>query len=192
MGLLNSGMSSTFQIGDRVQLLDEPLEGRVIAINDTTITFLSSDGFELEVAPADLIRLPDNAAREHLTGTVNPSLKEGDSPKRNNPNLFRKKKGQTPPVVVDLHAEKLFPKKNFPDAYEMLDRQIEEARRMLEFALRKRIQYLVFIHGVGTGVLKAELETLLRRYPEISFNQADYRTFGQGALEVFIPQSAFS
>ena len=74
----------------------------------------------------------------------------------------------------------------------MLDRQLEEARRMLEFAMRKRIQHLVFIHGVGSGVLKAELETLFGRYPEITVHQGDFRTYGQGALEVYIPQSAFT
>ncbi len=94
-------------------------------------------------------------------------------------------------MEVDLHIEKLEPDPSGLSPYEMLDRQLNAARGQLEFALRKRIQRLVFIHGVGEGVLKEELHTLLRRYDGVRFSEADYRTYGQGATEVFIPQELF-
>ena len=56
--------------------------------------------------------------------------------------------------------------------------------------MRKRLQQVVFIHGVGEGVLKAELHTLLRRYDGIRFSDADYREYGQGATQVWITQEA--
>ena len=74
---------------------------------------------------------------------------------------------------------------------EILDRQLDTARGQLEFAMRKRIQRVVFIHGVGQGVLKAELRTLFRRYEGVRYGDADYRKYGQGATEVYIPQSSF-
>ena len=92
-------------------------------------------------------------------------------------------------MEVDLHIEKLVPDLRGMSAYDILDHQLDVARGQLEFALRKRIQRIVFIHGVGEGVLKAELHTLIRRYEGLRARDADYRTYGMGATEVYIPQS---
>ena len=75
--------------------------------------------------------------------------------------------------------------------HEILDLQVETARRQLEFALRKRIQRLVFIHGVGEGVLREELHTLFRRFEGLRYEDADYAAYGYGATEVYIPQESF-
>ena len=49
--------------------------------------------------------------------------------------------------------------------YDMLNLQIETAKRQLEFAIRNRIPRVVFVHGVGEGVLKTALDYLFGRYP---------------------------
>ena len=72
----------------------------------------------------------------------------------------------------------------------MLTLQLETARRQLEFAIRKRIQKVVFIHGVGEGVLRTELEYLFGRYDNITFYDANYQKYGIGATEVYIFQNA--
>jgi len=66
---------------------------------------------------------------------------------------------------------------------------VETAKRQLEFAMKKRIQKVVFIHGVGEGVLKAELESLFNRYENLKFYDADYQKYGLGATEVYIFQN---
>jgi dsDNA-specific endonuclease/ATPase MutS2 len=48
---------------------------------------------------------------------------------------------------------------------------------------------MVFIHGVGEGVLRQELETLLGRYSNVQFYDADYKSYGIGATEVRIFQN---
>ncbi|NNK27798.1 MAG: Smr/MutS family protein, partial [Flavobacteriaceae bacterium] len=63
------------------------------------------------------------------------------------------------------------------------------ARRQLEFAIKKRIPKIVFIHGVGEGVLKLELEYLFGRYDNILFYDANYQKYGVGAIEVRIFQN---
>ena len=73
--------------------------------------------------------------------------------------------------------------------FDMMNLQLDTARRQLEFAIRKRIPKMVFIHGVGEGVLRQELETLLGRYNNIQFYDADYKTYGIGATEVRIFQN---
>ena len=53
--------------------------------------------------------------------------------------------------------------------YDILTLQTETAKRHIEFAIRNRIPKIVFIHGVGEGILKAELDFLLGRYDNIAF-----------------------
>ncbi len=73
--------------------------------------------------------------------------------------------------------------------FDMLNLQLDTARGQLEFAMRKRIPKIVFIHGVGEGVLRQELETLFSRYNNVKFYDADYKTYGLGATEVRILQN---
>ncbi|MNS20666.1 Endonuclease MutS2 [compost metagenome] len=73
--------------------------------------------------------------------------------------------------------------------YDILTLQTETAKRHIEFAIKNRIPKIVFIHGVGEGVLKSELDFLLGRYDEIVFQDADYQKYGLGATEVYIKQN---
>ena len=52
----------------------------------------------------------------------------------------------------------------------------------------RRIPKIVFIHGVGEGVLKSELDFMLGRYEEVYFQDANYQKYGQGATEVGFKQ----
>jgi dsDNA-specific endonuclease/ATPase MutS2 len=49
---------------------------------------------------------------------------------------------------------------------------------------------IVFIHGVGEGVLREELYAVLRRYDNITFYDADYKLYGIGATEIKIFQNS--
>ena len=71
----------------------------------------------------------------------------------------------------------------------MLTIQIDTAKRQLDFAIRKKIQRIVFIHGVGDGVLRAEMEYLFRRYDNVKYYDADLQKYGRGATEVYIYQN---
>ena len=92
-------------------------------------------------------------------------------------------------MEVDLHIEKLLPSKKGLSNHDILTKQLDTARGQLEFAIRKRIQKIVFIHGVGEGVLKAELEYLFSRYENVKFYDANYQRYGLGATEVYIFQN---
>ena len=155
--------------------------------------------------PQDLIGMlekyadQDEEERElkmKLIGAKNVQVKkqrEEEQPKKKEAKAAKKGKKERfgPAMEVDLHAEKLLPDSRKIPAHELLDLQVETARRQLEFALRKRIQRLVFIHGVGEGVLREELHTLLRRYEGLRYHDADYAAYGLGATEVYIPQESF-
>lgn len=91
-------------------------------------------------------------------------------------------------MEVDLHINQLTPSTKGLSNYDMLNLQLEAAKRQLEFAISKRIQKMVFIHGVGQGVLKEELCSLFRRYDNVKYYDADYQKYGMGATEVYISQ----
>src|SRR5699024_9188877 len=69
-------------------------------------------------------------------------------------------------VEVDLHIENLTKSTRFMSDYDMLNLQLNTAKNKLDWAIQNHIRRLVFIHGVGRGVLRMELETLLSRYDE--------------------------
>jgi dsDNA-specific endonuclease/ATPase MutS2 len=92
-------------------------------------------------------------------------------------------------LEVDLHIEKLVPNKRGLSNFEILNIQMETAKRQLNFAMQNRMPKVVFIHGVGEGVLKAELDFLLGRYDNITFQDANYQKYGLGATEVYFKQN---
>ena len=88
-----------------------------------------------------------------------------------------------------MHIEKLVPSIKGMSNFDILNTQMETAKGQLNFAIRNRMQKLVFIHGVGEGVLKSELEFLLGRYEQIHFQEASFQKYGFGATEVYIKQN---
>lgn len=91
-------------------------------------------------------------------------------------------------LEVDLHIEKLVQNKKGMTNFDILTLQTETAKRQIEFAIRNRIPKIVFIHGVGEGILKAELDFLLGRYDNLTFQDANYQKYGLGATEVYLIQ----
>ena len=69
---------------------------------------------------------------------------------------FRKEKNEVV-FEVDLHINQLVENTRNLDNCDMLSMQLNTAKRKLEYAISKRFSKVVFIHGVGEGVLKREL-----------------------------------
>lgn len=180
------------KIGDRVVVLDEAISGKVSKIVSDTVFVLTDDGFELEFLPYELlVQNETTPIKSHLFSDK--SLSEIISEKEHitkHKSIKAKPKERTQPTMeVDLHIHQLTDKDKHMSNYEMLDLQLQTAKRQLEFAITKRIQKIVFIHGVGEGVLKAELETLFGRYENVKYYDADYQKYGLGATEVYIYQN---
>ena len=179
-----------FQVGDQVQFLDELTRGVVLQVAPGSLLLRTEDGFEIEVDRDAVIHLPE--AGQLYSELSQGGIPQKDTSTRRKPAPGRGKKARYAPAMeVDLHIEKLVSNTHGMSAYDMLDCQLETARRQLEFALRRRLQRVVFIHGKGEGVLKAELATLFRRYEGLQVREADYQEYGLGATEVYIPQDCF-
>lgn len=176
-----------FQPGDKVSVLDDAINGTVLRVTGDRVTLLTNDGFELVVTEAELVLIQDESLLKVSNIEAHRALKDKQFVERKKPRSVKRDK-VVPPMEVDLHIEKLVSNHRRMDPGEIRDFQLNTARYKLEFAIQNRIQRVVFIHGVGEGVLKKELEYLFGRYEGVHFYDADYAQYGLGATEVYIPQ----
>ncbi len=179
------------KVGDRVAVLDDSFSGKVQRIKGGRVSIETPEGFVLEFNESELVAISDADELKSLFAgrSVGSILKEKEEPKKRS--FVKEKKSRKDDFVleVDLHIEKLVPSKRGMSNYDILTLQTETAKRQLEFAIKNRMPKVVFIHGVGEGVLKAELDFLLGRYDGITFQDADYQKYGLGATEVYIKQN---
>ena len=184
-----------FKLGDYVLVLDEDLSGIVKQILGNTISIETDDGFLIEFQANELVK---KDKKESIKTDIfsNSSVHAVVSEKEQKPRKIQvKKKAKEryePTMEIDLHINQLAKSSRGMSNHDMLTLQLETARRQLDFAITKRIQKIVFIHGVGEGVLKMELEYLFGRYDNVKFYDANYQKYGLGATEVYIYQNTTS
>ncbi|MDO4727370.1 MAG: Smr/MutS family protein [Bacteroidota bacterium] len=171
-------------IGNKVAVLDDDIQGVVIRIQDNRVTLLTDDGFELEYTAKELIVFDSELLNTASVSRSVPKKEAESKPK------YINKKQKTIEVSFDLHIEKLVKSTKGMQSFDMLELQIETAQRHIDFALEKRMPKIVLIHGVGDGRLRAEIEYMLRRYENVWFQEANYQRYGQGAIEINFKQDA--
>jgi dsDNA-specific endonuclease/ATPase MutS2 len=177
--------------GDKVTVLDDALDGIVTAVIGNQITVLTTEGFEIVFHSKELLKISGDELKLGFAGeNMAQVLKDKEIPKLRSFVKEKKSKKEIPVPEFDLHIEKLV--KNFRGMtnYDILTLQTETAQRHIEFAIKNRIPKIVFIHGVGEGILKAELDFLLGRHEQISFKDGNYQKYGLGATEVYFKQNS--
>jgi len=181
-----------FSKGDKVSVLDEAINGVVVSVKNNDVTIETEDGFMMTFIVNELIKVNDTSNLMDSIRRINRDEieKEKAIPKPRSFVKERKDKNERQAPEFDLHIEKLVSNKRGMSNYDILTLQSETAKRHIEFAINNRIPKIVFIHGVGEGVLKAELDFLLGRYDNIAFQEGNYQKYGQGATEVFIKQNS--
>ncbi|MDG2193915.1 MAG: DNA mismatch repair protein MutS [Polaribacter sp.] len=177
-----------FEVGDTVAVLDDVVKGVVTEIRGEQILVKSADGMIFSYAPSDLVKIGvDQNELSKYSDIDNQLLKEKllENPKGASKFVTSKKEIT---LEVDLHINQLVKSTKGMDNFDMLNLQMDTARRKLEYAIQKKIPKIVFIHGVGAGVLKMELQYLFQKYP-VKFYDASYQKYGLGATEVYIFQN---
>ena len=180
-----------FKVGDTVETIDDEIIGVITKISENQITVEDNDGFDLQFEANELMLATYNNSLENAVYNTDFEAvkKEKESKKRKSAPTVKSKERNAPMFKVDLHIHHLTESTRGMSNFDMLNLQIDTARGQLEFAMRKRIPKIVFVHGVGEGVLRQELETLFSRYNNVKFYDADYKTYGLGATEVRILQN---
>jgi dsDNA-specific endonuclease/ATPase MutS2 len=159
-------------------------------VNGKIVTIETEEGFELDYNEKELILIESSSDLMNNISKTNFSsvAKEKEIPKPRSFVKEKKSKKEEFVLEIDLHIEKLVTNKRGMSNYDILNIQTETVKRQMDFALRNRIPKVVFIHGVGEGVLKAELDFLLGRYDNVTFQDANYQKYGLGATEVYFLQ----
>ena len=184
-------MAQKFEIGDTVAVLDDDISGVVIKVQNNEISVETTDNFVMTFFVNELVKINNSNELSGFfsTQSLGSVLKDKEEPKKRS--FVKEKRSRKDEFVleVDLHIEKLVPSKRGMSNYDILTFQMEHAKHKLDFAIKNRMPKVVFIHGVGEGVLKAELDFMLGRYDNISFQDANYQKYGLGATEVYIKQN---
>lgn len=178
---------TVFQIGDSVETIDDTIKGTITKILGKEITIETEEGFPMVYEESELMKVADSFKVTNYEVAQIKSEKETSEKKISK--VPKPKERNAPKMEVDLHIHQLTNSEKGMTPHDKLNLQMETAKRQLEFAIRKRIQKVVFIHGVGEGVLKEELKYLFRRYENIKYYDADYQKYGLGATEIYIFQN---
>lgn len=182
---------TTFKIGETVMVLDEPISGVVLKTEGTSVVIETEDGFALSFEANELITLDTkkDIDKQLFTSNINAGLSQKEEYKPKKSVKIKPKARFEPTMEVDLHIHHLTKSTKHMGNYDMLSLQLDTAKHKLEYAIKNRIQKIVFIHGVGEGVLKMELEYLFNRYDNLKYYDANYQKYGTGATEVYIFQN---
>jgi dsDNA-specific endonuclease/ATPase MutS2 len=176
------------EIGNKVAVLDDVLKGNVIKINGNQISVETEDGMIFNFDASELVKIgKDQHELSKFSDINNPLLTQKITSQKPKKSAFIKDKNEVI-LEVDLHINQLVKSVRGLDNYDMLNLQLDTAKRKVEYAIQKRIPKIVFIHGVGEGVLKSELNSLLNKYP-VKYYDASYKKYGLGATEVYVYQN---
>ena len=90
-----------------------------------------------------------------------------------------------PSNIVDLHIERLTPNYIGLSNQEMLTIQLKTFETNLENAIANGMSEMIFIHGIGNGVLKNEIHRIVSKNKNIRFYEdAQKERFGYGATKI--------
>lgn len=177
------------QIGSKVAVLDEAISGVVFKIDAQGVHVEGNDGMHYVYLVSDLVKI-DVDQNKLLNSSINNSLFFKDKEEvKTKKTSFKKNKNEVV-MEVDLHIEKLVRSAKGMGNFDILSLQLNTARYKLEYCIKKRIAKIVFIHGVGEGVLKSELQYLFNKYP-VKYYDASYNKYGLGATEVYVFQNNY-
>jgi len=160
--------------GDRVASIDDDLEGVVEKIDNQIVYFTTNEGFTMQL-PVNKVIIIDNFLEDILKNTT-------IRPKKTSSKKTPHNKSTNKPVF-DLHIEKIQPKHHHLSPTQKLEIQLNEVRRIIHLLKRKHYTEFVLIHGEGKGVLKEEIEKILRQN-NLKYTDASFHTYGNGAILV--------
>jgi hypothetical protein len=191
-----------FERGQRVKFLNDEGEGTVVAFPQKGWVLVEDrDGFTYEHREEDLVAVGNWHKEYDMYSKVLPDIM--DVVERNlDKNVAQKANAQFKQLYknrdaqphyrddtmeVDLHIHQLLDHYGGMSNSEIISIQLEHFERTLRLAEEKKLRRVIYIHGVGQGVLRAEIRKMLSQYyPNCSYMDGPYTTYGYGATEVTI------
>ena len=197
---------NALKVGTKVRFLDEVGHGTITKVISLAEVVVEDDnGFEYPYDASRLLVVADakeeKMAYERVIPTVLEIIQQDVSPdrkKRLEKDFKTKYKeanaraGERSDMEIDLHMHAIVDSQAGLDQGVMLELQLSHFERMLQIGIRQRMKKLVFIHGIGQGVLRHQIWSRVDQYyPDCTCRSADPRQYGSGATEVWIGERAF-
>lgn len=181
--ICNGTVVMAFKTGDKVRFLHEKGEGIVkMILSSGKVVVEISEGLPIECAIGELVEIRAISLTEMVVFPKESTLKRGlrgSAESQSKPHA----KGEK---VVDLHFEKIGTGLQHFNDSQKLTHQLDCFQRELDRAIAGHLTKIIFVHGVGAGVLRNEIREILKGYQGIEYNDAPYQKFGAGATEVRI------
>ena len=194
-------MNAKFQIGDFVRFLNDEGEGYIIQFPAEHLALVEdSSGFAFEHEIAELVLVPNQQKEMQQYNSIVPSTREmldrnmdseavrvaaRDFKSRYNERASSVLPNSGQDFEVDLHIHELMDHYSSMSNGEIVEVQMQHFERMLRIAEERKVKKIIFIHGVGQGVLRQEIRQHLRMYyPQCEFLDGNYQKYGHGATEV--------
>lgn len=163
------------------------------------------EAFDLELHPLKFVRaasFTDNdyfeapalefilASSDELSDTSAPVIPTPAPKSKGHDTAMPHKKSTADEEVVDLHADAILDSTENMAPGEILQAQLARFTVALDGAAKggaSAPKRMVFIHGMGKGKLRYEIEKLLKRnYPKLRYQDASFAEYGYGAIMVFL------
>ncbi len=142
--------------------------------------FFRKNAMILQITPSALVVELDKLTDDDLQKVV--QAKENAVPEQK---IQKRKPADT--VEVDLHIQELLDDSTGLSNREILEIQLEKVESEMNDAIRSHVKRIVFIHGLGQGVLKQEVAKLLQaKFPRFYFQDASFKEYGYGATMVML------
>lgn len=142
--------------------------------------FFEEPAFLLTFLERDVMNFADQITSESIQKAL--LHKEAPAPKK------LSSKQEKPEVIeVDLHAHELLDSVAGLSNWDLLQIQLDKFNAVMRENLKNKGQKIVFIHGKGEGVLRKEIEKLLKsKYRSCYYQDASFQQYGFGATQVTI------
>ena len=194
-------MESQFKIGDFVRFLNDEGEGTIVSFSSEQSALVEdSSGFAFEHPLKELVKIENSKHEFSQYNQVQPNTREMldrnldahavKAASKDFKNRYKERAANDFPhnadlFEVDLHIHELLDNFERMTDGEILTIQMEHFERMLAIAEKKKVKKVIFIHGVGQGVLRAEIRSFIKSYyPQCEFLDGNYQKYGHGATEV--------
>ena len=202
-------MSKEIKIGSEVKFLNDVGGGIVLEIfSDGTASVQGEDGFDMKYNLTELMLVSDSITEQEeeynnklpdlakiIAQDVNEERqkliqKDFEIKYANVRATNQQRRGEH--MVIDLHIHELIDDQSGLQDRTKLDIQLNHFERMMRIAGEQRVKRVIFIHGVGQGVLRHQIRSRLDSYyPDCTVRDGNPREYGAGATEVILGQSSF-
>lgn len=185
-GELRTGETKTFDITKNKQLKNRSVySGTALAVRNFPSSLPNPVTHTLDFSQWNLLT-PDHLTVEGAYSWIKFGMETSNAPKEATTETVKEKfTVQKPAEIIDLHASAMNIENLNADS--ILKMQMDYFLNQLELAIAYEMKRIIFIHGLGNGVLKnLILMNLKNRKEKLQWMVADERQFGQGAIEIVI------